>query len=551
MKGKTLLSFAIVLSVIIAIMPIAPTAASPTAMKIIFNDTGTTEYDPAPPACTNFVVTLKVFDVPDPPGCIQWMARIRWNAAYLSLVGNPVEGTWLKNIGSTTFLYKNIGPGVIGEMTCILMVVGKASGDGDLAYLTFHVDAVTFDPSGTWIEIYDSALVGVGGGPMAHDRVNGQLIWHPPNPTPPEAIFTPADCQFVYVCEDVTLDATASTPGTDTLPDPMGENCPIIWYRWEIDEDCDQIIDHVIEGPDPIAYYHCEREGDVCITLIIYAPDPTAPVTHPTYAPYNDQAFRDAHNTETHCIHQRERPVGPVIDVYTEKGGEGPGIDSITGQPFPYHTNWADAFGPQEEVTVYAKVTYGEEPVEYKPVGFEIVDPTGWSRDFRVAFTGADGIAHTEFRIPWQGSGAESMFGDWTIVGTVDIAEVKVKDICKFKFGYILSIIDVAVSNSPLKKLQLLGVAADIQNISFNPIGKNAKLTITLYDECGVPIGVTWDTITVDAEDGLTSIYNIQIPPWAFVGYGKVYVNLFTDYPYYGGTPYCPEGQDTFKIDKT
>jgi hypothetical protein len=549
MKGKTLLSFAIVLAMLAAIIPIAPIAAAPTpSMKIVFNDTATTTYDPAPPVCNNFVVTLKIFDVPAVPGVIQWMARIRWNPALLSLVGNPTEGTWLKNVGSTTFLYKNIIPGQIGEMTCILMVAASASGSGDLAYMTFHVDAVTYDPAGTWIEIYDSALVGSDGNPMAHDIVNGQLIWHPLPPTPPEAAFTPPTCTFVYVGDTVNLDGSSSTGGWDTIPVP-GEYCPIQTYSWEIDFGNDGSIDLYLDGMQ--TSFVCLGPGDVAITLIVYAPDPTAPDTAPSYAPYNNPAYRDAHNTETHVIHQVPRPIGPNIDVYTNRGGTGPGIDPSTGLPYAYHAAWSDAFGPQEEVTVYAKVTYNDEPVENKPVGFEIVDPTGVSRDFRVAFTDANGIATTTFRIPWQGSNAEDMFGDWTIVGTVDIAGTIVKDICKFRFGYILSIRDVVVSNSPLKKMQNLGVAVDIQNISFDSKGKDAKLTITLYDECGVPIGVAWDSITVAAEDGMTSIYQIQIPSWAFVGTGHVYVNLFTNYPYFGGVPYCPEGEAIFIINKT
>jgi len=549
MKGKTLLSFAIVLSVMIAIIPIGSIAAVPTpAMKIIFNDTGTTTYDPAPPISTNFVVTLKIFDVPAVPGAIQWMARIRWNASLLDLVGNPAEGTWLKNVGSTTFLYKNIVPGQIGEMTCILMVEGSANGNGDLAYITFHVHGITYDPAGTWIEIYDSALVGSDGNPMAHDRVNGQLIWHPLPPTPPEAAFTPPTCTFVYVGDTVDLDASASAGGWDTIPVP-GEFCPIQTYSWEIDFGNDGSIDLYLSQMQ--TSFICQGPGDAAITLIVYAPDPTAPATAPTYAPYNDPAFRDAHNTETHVIHQIPKPIGPNIDVYTQRGGTGPGIDPITGLPYGYHAAWSDAFGPQEEVTVYAKVTYNDEPVEYKPVAFEIIDPTGVARDFRTAFTDASGIATTTFRVPWQGSHAEDMFGAWTIVGTVDIAENKVKDICKFLFGYILSIIEVDVSNTPLKKGQFLGVAVDIQNISFDPLGKDAKVTMTLYDECGVPIGVAWDSITVAAEDGLTSIYQIQIPPWAFVGTGKVYVNLFDDWPNSGGTPYCPEGEAVFIINKT
>jgi hypothetical protein len=104
----------------------------------------------------------KTFDITinitNSPPVIQWMLRVSWNPAVLQLKGNPKEGTFLSNVGSTTFLYKNINNtlGRIGEMTCIIMTAGQsASGNGDLVYLTFNATA----PGESGIIIYESALV--------------------------------------------------------------------------------------------------------------------------------------------------------------------------------------------------------------------------------------------------------------------------------------------------------------------------------------------------------------------------------------------------------
>jgi hypothetical protein len=43
----------------------------------------------------------------------------------------------------------------------------------------------------------------------------------------------------------------------------------------------------------------------------------------------------------------------------------------------------------------------------------------------------------------------------------------------------------------------------------------------------------------------------MTIPKWAFVGTATVYANLFNNYPYIGGVPYCPEDPAEFTILKT
>jgi len=527
MKGKNVLCLAIVITMMFAAMPLMAVRANPTTIEIVFeNGLHEIEYQP----CDNFQVIVKVADAPE---FTQYIIEISWDPNVLELqtgtADDVIQGPFMSGFGGTVFLVTDPEPGRLPEVTEALLA-GYASGTGDLFYINFHAKGVGDSPI-----TLERAVLLKELDVVPCDPVHGIVHVPPPPATPPNAEFTPETCTFVYVGDTVNLDATASTDGIDTLPET--HTCPITSWTWEIDFGNDGTVDLELEGET--ASFTCTEAGDVAITLTVYAPDPNPP-TSPDY--------RDT-DSETHIIHQIVKPVGPSIDVYTERGGTGPGIDPATGQPYEYPTGWSDAYGPQEEVVVCAKVTYNDEPVEYKPVGFEIKDPTGQTIDYRTEYTDASGVACVTFRIPWEGSNAEDLFGNWTIVGTVDVAEETVMDICKFRFGYLVSIRDITVIGSPLHKGDSLGVDVDLKSICMS--SKDVFLTIVLYDECGVPIGIATTVFTVDPEDGVASGFSIPIPTWAFVGTGTVYVNVFTAPPIDGGTPMCPEETAIFTIEKT
>ena len=239
-------------------------------------------------------------------------------------------------------------------------------------------------------------------------------------------------------------------------------------------------------------------------------------------------------------------PIGPAIDVYTQKlapySGKGPNMPS-------------DAFGPQEEVILYAYVSYDCEPAQDKLVVFEVKNPGDEPVIFRTATSNAEGIATSSFRIPWEAEGAESLFGEWIIYGSVEIHETRVNDTCAFKFGWLIEITQVKTTDtygnleSSFTKGDHIHFNITVKNIAFT--SKIATFTLVVYDECDVPIGhvVLHDWLI---SPGTTEIFmaDLQIPKWAYVGIGTAYANAYTDLPQTCGTPYCPEISTTFTITK-
>lgn len=238
--------------------------------------------------------------------------------------------------------------------------------------------------------------------------------------------------------------------------------------------------------------------------------------------------------------------VGPAIDVYTQKldpySGKGPNMPS-------------DAFGPQEEVILYAYVSYNCEPAQNKLVIFEVKNPSDEPVTSRTATSNAEGIATSSFRIPWEAEEAESIFGEWTIYGSFEIYETTVNDTCAFKFGWLIEITHVKTVDtygglkSSFTKGEHIHFNLTVGNIAFT--SKIATLTLTVYDECDVPIGhiVLHDWLILP---GTTEIFivGLQIPEWAYIGIGTAYANAYTDLPQTCGTPYCPETSTTFTITK-
>jgi hypothetical protein len=238
-----------------------------------------------------------------------------------------------------------------------------------------------------------------------------------------------------------------------------------------------------------------------------------------------------------------------AIDLYTQKepySGRGP------NQP-------SDAFAPQEEVILYAYVTYRDDPVPGKIVAFEVHGPMNRFENLsftQTAVTNVDGIANVSFRITWpNGYPREAVFGFWNVVAVVDIAEVTVNDTLSFQVGWIVELIKVEtvdvnnVSRTCFMKNEHMSFRLTVKNIAMTD--KIATLVLDVYDNLSVSLG----QIVLEDEwiaPGVTTMFieDFLIPEWASLGVGVVYANAYTALPALGGVPWCPQVSTTFSIVK-
>lgn len=84
-----------------------------------------------------------------------------------------------------------------------------------------------------------------------------------------------------------------------------------------------------------------------------------------------------------------------------------------------------------------------------------------------------------------------------------------------------------------------------INNTSFG--SETLLVTVNVYDSSDTTLGVV--SFKGKVLPGVsTFILGLPIPSTTALGYSTVYANAFTDWPYYGGVPYCPEISATFEI---
>jgi len=232
-------------------------------------------------------------------------------------------------------------------------------------------------------------------------------------------------------------------------------------------------------------------------------------------------------------------------------------IDVYTQQPDPYSGKGphqpSDAFGPQEEVILYAYVTFDLEPVAFKMVAFEVRDPLGGTF-YRENNTDENGIATVRFRIPWQGMEAEQLFGTWHIRAWVEVIGDVAEDTLTFLFGWIIETrefktVDAAgQSKTNFMRGEHIFFNITVFNISY--FSKIASFTIVAYDLTGVPIGhMILRGWLVPSGSFKIFIVDLLIPQWAMLGSGLVFTNAYTELPQNNGVPYCPEKSVPFMIN--
>jgi hypothetical protein len=224
---------------------------------------------------------------------------------------------------------------------------------------------------------------------------------------------------------------------------------------------------------------------------------------------------------------------GRSIDVYTQYP------DQYNGKGM---NEPSDAFGPQATVKLIALVTYNKNPVQHKPVTFQV-----WHGEWNFSFcnfTDENGIAWVQFGLPWPCDNPEArVFGTWNVVASVEIREVVVMDTLSFEVGWLINIISI----EPSQDSYAIGEHMSFK-ITYNSISHQARtayFTIVVTDDLDVPIGwltIGPITVTYGTHDDVI-LECMIVPKWTFVGQGKVWVNILTNLPSRGGVQYCPEGR--------
>jgi hypothetical protein len=231
----------------------------------------------------------------------------------------------------------------------------------------------------------------------------------------------------------------------------------------------------------------------------------------------------------------------------------GRNIDLYTDYPYGFngedeYGTWIDAYGPQSTIHLEALVTYAQNPVQHKPVTF--VASHGIYNFSFCNFTDEFGIAWVEFGLPWPCQDAEALtFGTWNISSSVSIREVTVTDSHTFLSGWLITIDSITPNpDSSFAIGEHLNFTIKYSSISHQV--RSAVFTLVVTDDLDVPIA-WWSIGPMDVVFGADQTLVIEcvlVPKWTFVGQGKVWANIYTDFPANAGVQYGPEGRTTIGL---
>jgi hypothetical protein len=235
---------------------------------------------------------------------------------------------------------------------------------------------------------------------------------------------------------------------------------------------------------------------------------------------------------------------GGKLDIFTQKepfSGRGLNISS-------------DAFSPEEEVIIYASVTYNDYPVGGALVAFEIHGPE--NSMYNITFstlnqTDDSGITRISFRI---GLISQINFGEWKVFGIVLVADKTCQDFLSFKVGWIVEVASIKTVNgsyieqTEFTKGNYVGIELSLRSIAMTE--KKATLSIAIYDSLRVQINSTEiEDCNLQANGSILHIdCFLLIPEWACAGDAVASASAYTAPLSHGGIPYCPEKSKHFLI---
>jgi hypothetical protein len=233
------------------------------------------------------------------------------------------------------------------------------------------------------------------------------------------------------------------------------------------------------------------------------------------------------------------------VDVFTQK------------QPYSGigHNMPSDAFGPQDVVILYAEVLKDNNAFDNILVAFNVETPSGAS--FSISSpTNSSGIATVNFTIatPPINITETSVFGYWTVIGSVLYAGQVFSDTLTFQVDWIVKLLTVTTINENLSYQSSFGIEGDVGlEITLRSIAmtlRNATISIVVEDELGFVVNSSLiENFAVQPNDKLLYIYTkATLPKAAHIGTAEVIVSAFTALVNESGVPFCPSIEAGFNI---
>jgi hypothetical protein len=235
---------------------------------------------------------------------------------------------------------------------------------------------------------------------------------------------------------------------------------------------------------------------------------------------------------------------GARIDIFTQKEPHsGRGLNASS-----------DAFGPDEEVIIYAFVTFNNYPETNALVAFEVDGPKNPLENvtlYDIAETNGSGFAEMRFR---TGLNNLTNFGAWIAVGSVRIADSIVQDFLYFRVGWIVEIKSIkTISENHIEQTEFskggsVGIELTLLNIAMTE--KTAVIAITLYDSSNHTVNSTEiDNFVVPANGTLVyASYFLYIPMTASSGEAVADACAYTTSISGKRVPYSPKVSRHFWI---
>jgi hypothetical protein len=256
-------------------------------------------------------------------------------------------------------------------------------------------------------------------------------------------------------------------------------------------------------------------------------------------------------------------PMGAQIDVYTE-------TVRAFGLTTPYIGEGAhmcaDAYQIDEEVSLFANVTYNGGELQSRLIAWEVYDPSGNIVLTRTTQTDENGTATLDFRILTVCMNASYAVGTWWVIAKTSVGEVVVNDTLCFKVYYLIAPGNTGIG-SPIIVIMTPSVprggmaVGDLALEHWASIPQNFTVAVTIYDELNVPVGYYTTTMEFPGAPDPTDPdycnrkvikrrpWFIEIPKWAYVGTGTVYLNMYTKPIADCGVAWAPEVSGPISIE--